>query len=567
MELVKRKDYTLPIVKSITISPNNILLKNLEEQYICIENFAKILRSITVPIQILCQSEELKAINWKTKINNINYYNFLEKIIKDNKIVSKTFKIIIRHNDEDIIDNELKIIKNNLKRAHLEIKGDIEKINQNKDLFIPYMKNDYIKVNNYYCRSLYIKNWPHVCSYGWLSDIYNSNKNIDISMFIYPINDKIEAINYLDKKLAQNLSEIVLKDDCDIDSGAFDEKIISAVRMKDEIYKNNGKFCFMNYYITIKSKDILKLNKDYKYIKTILKGMGVQSSCTNLREDEAFLTTRPYGYDYLNKKYNFTTESLKNFFPFISSNIVDKDGILIGENQLNSSLIFLNPFNYNSALMYVLGKVGAGKSYVIKLLILRLIYMGVDIEIWDKNGEYEKLKQLINLPNLKIHRYHTIKEYKSILDKYRRDMNKNIDILKPRFLIIDELWKYINSEFGNYFIHGLNSIALDGRKCYQGLCVISQEIEHLYKSNNAMSILKNASIKMLMNMEHSEAKLVQKDLNLTNEELNYLISAYHEGILFAGSKHIQFKAIASEEEHKTITTDPKERLKIQEDKK
>ncbi|MFW6015062.1 MAG: VirB4 family type IV secretion system protein [bacterium] len=556
----QEKANSLKITKSIKVSANNILLKNKNEQQVIIENFAKLLRSITIPIQILCESQEFVVSDWKTKIENEDYYNFLKKIINENKIVTKEFKIIIRDNDEDIVDNTLKIIKNNLKRCHLECKDRIEIIN--KDIFIPYMKSDYIKMGDYYCRSIYIKDWPHMCSYGWLSDIYNSDKNIDISMFIYPVNDKIESLNYLDKKLALNLSEMILEDETDIDSGAFDEKAISAVRMKDEIYKNQGKFCFMSYYITIKSKDLMQLNKDYKYIRTILKGLGIEIANTHLRQDDAFLSTRPYGIDYIDKKYNFTTESLKNFFPFISSNIIDKGGILIGENQLNSSLIFLDPFSYNSALMYVLGKVGAGKSYVIKLLILRLIFMGVEIDIWDQNGEYERLKQIINLPNLKIHRYQTIKEYKYQLDKYKRDMNKNIDILKPRFLIVDELWKYINSEDGDYFTYGLNSIALDGRKCYQGLCVISQQIEHLYKSDKAMSILRNASIKTLMHMEHSEAKLVQKDLNLTNEEVNYLISARHEGILFAGSRHIQFKAISNEKEHNVITTDPQERKKL-----
>ncbi len=549
---------TKELIRAVTVEPNNVLFKNYNEQYVIMENFSKVLQGITIPIQILCQSDTLNPNDYIYNIKNESYYDFIKEIVEKNNITKKTFKIIIRHHDEDIINNELQIIKNNLSRCSVDIDDEIINLDSYSDQLAYNLNVNYIKNEKYFCKSIFVNDWPNRCSNGWLSDIYNCEKNIDISMFILPMNDKFESLKYLEKKININVSNDIVEES--FDSSKFDEKIISAIQMKEDLYKNKGKMFFMGFYITVKSPTLRQLKNDFNYVCSTLKGLGIKASNVNFNEDIAYKTTRPLGIDFIDKKYNFTTESLKHFFPFVSSNVIDESGVLIGNNQLNSSLIFLNPFSYNSALMYILGKVGVGKSYLAKLLALRMAYSGIHVDIWDMNGEYSKLKKIANLPNLNVYNYKSIRQYKFILSDYRLKMEQNSKKLEKRFLIIDELWKYLNSEYGDDFVDGLNHITLEGRKFHQGLCVISQQIEHLYKSSKAASILKNASIKFLMGMEFNEAKAVKKDLNITNNEINLLISAQNNGILFAGNKNIQFKALASELEHKMITTNPQEIL-------
>ena len=543
------------IVKSFKVSATNILLKSENEQFLIIENFSKMLNSVTIPIQILCTSEDINPNDWKLKIYNQKYYEFLKEKIEENKITQKEFRIIVSYHDEIVLDNTIKVIQRCLKTCRLDYE-ETDEIKQSE--IIPNIMNpNYVKINDYYCKTLYVHNWPHLCSLGWLNDIYNNDSNINVSMFIHPVN-KQEAIKYLNKKLAQNVSNSILEDeDGTVDADQFDDNITSAIMMRDELYKNNGKFFYMSYYITVKSSSLNQLNKDYDYIKTVLEGMDIESNDCYLLEDEGFKCTQFLGFDFLNKKYNFTTQPLKYFFPFITSNIIDKEGVLIGENLLNGGLIFLNPFKYNSALMFVLGKVGGGKTYLIQLLCLRLLFMGIQVDIWDQEGEYLPLKQLSNLSNLKIHCYKDNSAYRNELQKYLKEMDENGTKLQPRFLIIDEFWKYLDDD---EIVRGINRIALTGRKKYQGLCVISQMIEHLLENDKVLSIVRMASIKALMQMEPNAAKVVQQILDLTDQEVSFLVSAQHEGILFAGSRHVQFKALASEEEDKLITTDPIRKL-------
>lgn len=538
-----------PITKVLRVSATNILFKTSDEQFRIIESFAKMLNSLTVPIQILCSSEDMKAEDWQLNVYNQDYLDFLKEQISHNQITSKEFKVVVSHYDEYIIDNTLKVIERCLKSCGLEFDKEYEIINYKS--IKPEMHPNCIKIGGYYHATLFVQNWSHSCTAGWLNDIYNNEMNINVSMFVNPV-PKPEALDYLKKRLARNVANSMIdleKEDLDVDM--YDEYITSALLMRDELHKNNGKFFFMSYYITVKADCRSKLKRHMNYIKTILGGMDIEAHECYLRHDDGYKCTQPFCIDFLDKKYNFTTEPLKHFFPFISSNILDQGGILVGRNQLNSSLVFLNPFKYNSALMFVLGKVGGGKSYFAKLMCLRMLYMGVQIDIWDKDGEYLELKKLTNLPNLRIHNYKDQENYRREMQRYLKEMDANK--LQPRFLIIDEFWKYLDDEV---ILQGINRIALEGRKKYQGMCVISQQVEHLLKDDKALAILHNASIKALMQMETTAAKIAQETLTLTDEEVAFLVSAQHEGILFAGSKHVQFKAMGSENEDKIINTNP-----------
>jgi hypothetical protein len=508
-------------------------------------------------VQILSRSQIVKAKDWKLSISNNKYYQFIEEKVNQNEITTKDFYIVINNSNVQLLENNIRAITRCLRSCDLEPDKPIEI--EYKELIPDEMHPNYIKYDNMYNRTLFVYDWP--CSCGWLTDLFNSEINMDVAMFINPV-DKVEAIKFLKKRLIQNTSNSVIEEETsgDIESDIYDENIVSAIKMRDELIQNTGKFFFMATYITIKAKTLTELEQKSSYVRHILQGVGIEVYSCFLKQDLGYKCTLPYGIDSINWNYNITTESLKTLFPFITTNVIDRNGVMIGDNLLNNSLVFLDPFKYNSALMFVLGKVGSGKSYLVKLLALRLLYMGVEVDIWDKTGEYEPLKQLTNLSNLHVHHYDTIEEYQKHMQKYILEMDSNVR-LKKRFLIIDEFWEYLDN---NYIMAKIEYISRTGRKKHQGLCVITQLIEDLNKSQRAKSILRMASIKTLMQMEPNAAKVVQNILDITDEEVNFLISAQNEGILFAGSRHVQFKAAASEEEDIIIDTNPENRVKRQE---
>jgi type IV secretory pathway VirB4 component len=82
-------------------------------------------------------------------------------------------------------------------------------------------------------------------------------------------------------------------------------------------------------------------------------------------------------------------------FPFISSDLTSDDGILYGVNRHNNSLILFDRFSLQNANMVVFATSGAGKSYAVKLEVLRSLMLGTDVIIIDPEYEYKHLSDAV----------------------------------------------------------------------------------------------------------------------------------------------------------------------------
>ena len=104
----------------------------------------------------------------------------------------------------------------------------------------------------------------------------------------------------------------------------------------------------------------------------------MQTRRANFRQEEIFLSCLPIMENNLIIKdaarRHILTSGLLATYPFISSSIFDKDGIFIGTNIYNNSLVFIDRYStnkYKNANISIFGTSGAGKSFYTKLLILR----------------------------------------------------------------------------------------------------------------------------------------------------------------------------------------------------
>ncbi|HDQ88525.1 MAG TPA: hypothetical protein ENN92_00005 [candidate division WWE3 bacterium] len=135
--------------------------------------------------------------------------------------------------------------------------------------------------------------------------------------------------------------------------------------------------------------------------------------------------------------------------------------------------------------------------------------------------------------------------------------------LKKRILIVEEAWYLMENEDSARFIYG---IAKRARKYYLGLTTISQDVDDFLKSNYGKAIVTNSSIQILLKQHPAAIDLVADTFYLSEGEKRLLLGAGQgEGLFFAGTNHVAIKIKASPEEHKLITTDPKEILRLREE--
>jgi len=160
---------------------------------------------------------------------------------------------------------------------------------------------------------------------------------------------------------------------------------------KEELYN----LCI---YMSVFSKSLEELKFNLTRLEGICATLGLQTRRGLFRQEQIFNTMLPI---CLNTKdlressaRNVLTEGLTSTYPFISSELYDESGILIGENTQNNSLIVIDRFDskkYKNPNMCVLGTSGAGKSFFVKLMLLRNRYMGISQFVIDPDGEYYKV--------------------------------------------------------------------------------------------------------------------------------------------------------------------------------
>ena len=193
----------------------------------------------------------------------------------------------------------------------------------------------------------------------------------------------------------------------DIDIAAFTYN--DAKYIRKEIQVNNEDIYFLYIYISIYADSIKELEYYLNKIEGITQSKGMQTRRANFRQEELFLSCLPIMEN--NKsikesaKRNVLTSGLLATYPFISSTIFDQNGIFIGTNIYNNSLVFIDRYDnqkYKNANICIFGTSGAGKSFYTKLLILRYKLLGIKQYIIDPEREYNNLCNTLKGIEIKI---------------------------------------------------------------------------------------------------------------------------------------------------------------------
>lgn len=253
----------------------------------------------------------------------------------------------------------------------------------------------HLKVDDVYIRTLFVTGYPRYVSANWLSPLINFNYSLDISMFIYPTDSK-EVLDQFRRRIAEMEAEI----NTDIERGripqaATEASLEDAKVLQSQIVKGAERFFQYSMYISISAESIKELNTITAQIQSMLASLLIIGKTASLSMEDAFKTTLPYCRDRMLVTRNMDTSSLATTFPFTSSELTDNQGILYGLNAHNESLVIFDRYSLENANMLVLATSGAGKSYAVKLEILRSLLFDTQIIILDPENEYEAITKTV----------------------------------------------------------------------------------------------------------------------------------------------------------------------------
>ncbi len=281
--------------------------------------------------------------------------------------------------------------------------AEIEKIYQEgittlKDLLSPAAlkyESSYFLLNGKYGRSFFVLAYPRFLSTGWLSFVINSEGELDVSMFIYPI-DSATILKKLRSKVGEIGSQMTINQEKGMVRDPMLETAYKDVEgLRDALLQGTEKYFRFALYLTIYANSLKELDEQSTVLESTLGAKLIVTKRALMQTEQGLTSTLPYALDEINIGNNLNTGPLSTTFPFVSPDVTSNDGILYGINRHNNSLILFDRFKMENANAVVFAKSGAGKSYAIKLEILRSLMIGTDVIVIDPENEYQHLAEAV----------------------------------------------------------------------------------------------------------------------------------------------------------------------------
>ncbi len=245
-------------------------------------------------------------------------------------------------------------------------------------------------------RTHFIIAYPRYLNTNWFSPVVNLDFPMDTAMFVHPI-DTRDILRNLLKSATRVESSIQIESEAGkVRSPVLETALHDIEELRDRLQQGTEKFFRFSIYISLYAQSIEELNRMSRSIEAMLESQLVYIKPSVLRMQQGFTSTRPIGMDTLDVANNLNTAPLSTTFPFVSADLSSNDGILYGINRHNNSLILFDRFKLENANMVIFAKSGAGKSYFMKLEILRSMMFETSVIVIDPENEYKHLAETVD---------------------------------------------------------------------------------------------------------------------------------------------------------------------------
>ena len=260
----------------------------------------------------------------------------------------------------------------------------------------------FIKFDEKYVSSLIVIGYNKEMEETFLDRILSQDINLQLSIF-YEKQNTAEVIKKITYHIGNTGSEIKNSNENQSDSELMCEAYNDGKYIRRQLQLNGEELYYLYIYISIYGYSEKELENDIRKLEGIANGIGLKTRRAIFRQMDVFEVNTPILSNSKSlkefSKRNVLISGIVSTYPFLSNEFCDKEGILIGTNEINKSMIKIDRFatdKYKNANMFVVGTSGSGKSYFIKLLVMRNRFMNISQYVIDPEREYVKVCKKLN---------------------------------------------------------------------------------------------------------------------------------------------------------------------------
>jgi type IV secretory pathway VirB4 component len=257
----------------------------------------------------------------------------------------------------------------------------------------------HLEVGTGWVASFTVVGYPREVAPGWLAPLLTYPARLDVAVHVEPI-DPITAASRLKKQLARLESgrrhgaEHGRLEDPQVEAATEDAYDLSA-----RVARGEGKLFRVGLYLSVHANSQQALTEEVAALRSLCASLLLDAKHTTYRCLQGWVSTLPMGLDLIGMRRTFDTSALAAAFPFTSPDLPPADptsvaapcGVLYGYNVGSQGLVHWDRFACDNHNSVILGRSGAGKSYLVKLEVLRSLYRGIEIHVIDPEDEYTRL--------------------------------------------------------------------------------------------------------------------------------------------------------------------------------
>lgn len=248
---------------------------------------------------------------------------------------------------------------------------------------------NYIIMDGLYYSFLYIKGngYPNKVRAGWMSSLINAGEGIDVDVFLKREN-RSKTIDKVAQRIRLNRTKLKSMQDTSTDYEELAGSIQAGYFIKQGIANYNEDLFYISVFVTVSARTYEELMWRKQQMTDMLKSMDMYVSDCSFQQEDALRTVMPFLQisPKLEKKSkrNVLTSGAASTYMFTSFEMSDDTGVLLGINRHNNSLCIVDLFDTKknkNANLNLLGTSGAGKTFTMQLLALRMRMRGIQCYI------------------------------------------------------------------------------------------------------------------------------------------------------------------------------------------
>lgn len=259
----------------------------------------------------------------------------------------------------------------------------------------------HVKVGNGYAQTFAVTGYPSEVGPAWLDPLLSYPGRVDVAVHVHPVPAQLAAPMLRKQRARLESTRRLDADHGRLGDPATDAAAHDAADLAQRVARGAAKLFDTGIYVTVHGRTLDELATVTAGVKSAAASVLLDLSPATFRHQQGWVATLPVGVDPLKMRRILDTTALAAAFPLASADlaapapglVVQPEGVLYGANTTSPGVLVWNRWAQDNHNSVVLARSGAGKSYFVKLEVLRSLYQGVDVSVIDPEDEYAVLAE------------------------------------------------------------------------------------------------------------------------------------------------------------------------------